>query len=106
MKKFVVKLSDKNKELMNKELIIGHVEYLKYLKNKGVLPICGPCTDGSAIMIFEVENKEEVLEFVEGDPFTKANYYKKREVTELCEATLENNFLLDEVLDYLENNHE
>ena len=45
MKKFIVYLSDKQRELMTKELVTQHAAYLLSLKNKNVLPFCGPCHD-------------------------------------------------------------
>lgn len=102
MKQFVVQLSDKQRDLMTKELIIGHVNHLRSLKEKGVLPFCGPCYDGSALMIIKASDIEEARAYVEADPFAKANYYKSRNIVEVEEATIENNFLLEDVIEYLE----
>ncbi len=101
MKKFVVHLSSKQRELMTRELITAHAAYLKSLKKKGVLPFCGPCTDGTALMIIDAPTKEKAVEYVENDPFSKVNYYRDRKVVEIEEATIENDFLIDDVLDYL-----
>lgn len=103
MNKYVVRLSEKQRELMSRDLILGHVKHLKKLKMKGLLPICGPCNDGTAIMIFQANSIREVEKYLEEDPFSKANYYQKREIVELSEATIENNFLLDDVIEYIEN---
>lgn len=94
MKKFVVKLENKQKHLFNQELLIKHVEHLKQLTNIGVLETCGPCEDGSAIMILKSETIEKAKEYVEADPFSKINYYQSRIVTEFLEATMDNNFWL------------
>jgi len=98
MKKFVVHLSNKQKDLMSKELITAHVTYLKELKESGVLPFCGPCLDDTALMIIEAETFDDAVEFVENDPFSKVNYYIDRKIVEVEEANIENNFLIDEVL--------
>lgn len=97
-KRFVCFLSGKQKDLMTKELIIRHVGYLKTLKQDGKLPFCGPCADGTAVMILAADTLEEARELVAADPFSKANYYRDRRIVELQEATIENNFHLDEVL--------
>ncbi|SEQ29022.1 hypothetical protein SAMN05216232_2146 [Virgibacillus subterraneus] len=101
MKKFLVHLSNKKRELMTKELIIDHVNYLKMLKERGVLPFCGPCVDGTALMIIDAPSYDKVRDYVENDPFSKVDYYIDRKIVEVEEATLENNFLLDDVLGYL-----
>lgn len=101
MKKFVVQLSKKQRNLMTKELIEEHVSYLKILKEKGVLPLCGPCTDGTALMIIDAPSIEYAKKYVENDPFSKVDYYLERKVIEIQEATLENNFLIEDVLNVL-----
>lgn len=98
MKKFIVHLSNKQNELMTKELIVNHVNYLKMLKESGVLPFCGPCADGTALMIIDAPSFEKAKNYVENDPFSKVNYYMDRKIVEIEEATLDNNFLLEEVL--------
>lgn len=101
MKKFIVNLSQKQKNLMSEELITQHVSYLKSLKEKGVLPFCGPCVDGTALMIIDAPSFEEAKEYVENDPFSIVDYYIERKIVEIEEATIENNFLIDNVLAYL-----
>jgi uncharacterized protein YciI len=86
---------------MTAQLITEHVAYLKSLKEKGVLPFCGPCVDGTALMIIDASSFEEAKEYVENDPFSKVDYYIDRKVVEIEEATIENNFFIDEVLTYL-----
>jgi uncharacterized protein YciI len=100
-KQFIVHLSDKQKHLMTKELIIGHVEYLRSLKEKGKLPFCGPCVDGTALMILKAESQKEAKELLEGDPFSRVGYYQTQKIVEVQEATFENNFHLEQVLDRL-----
>jgi len=102
VKKYIVHLSDKQRELMTKELVTQHAAYLKSLKELGVLPFCGPCTDGTALMIIDAPSQEKAKEYVDNDPFSKINYYMKRKIVEVEEATIENGFLVDEVINYLE----
>ncbi|UOQ45130.1 YciI family protein [Halobacillus salinarum] len=95
MKKFVVHLFNKQPSLMTDQLINDHVNHLKKLKKKGVLPFCGPCADGTALMIIEAASVEEANHYVEEDPFSKQDYYKDRKIVEITEATVENNFLME-----------
>ena len=76
MRTFICQLADKQKELMTLPLIEAHVEYLRNLKNEGKLPFCGPCVDGTALMILTVDNQDEAVALMEGDPFSKVNYYR------------------------------
>ncbi|MBO8155753.1 MAG: hypothetical protein H0Z32_04775 [Bacillaceae bacterium] len=103
MKKFIVRLSDKQRELMSEELMKKHASYLKELKEKGVLPFCGPCKDGTALMIIDAPTYEQAKQYVENDPFSQVDYYRKREVVEIEEATIENGFLADDVYRSLRN---
>ncbi|EPZ45625.1 YciI family protein [Alicyclobacillus acidoterrestris] len=102
-RQFIVHLSNKQKHLMTKELIQGHVSYLGELKQQGKLPFCGPCKDETAIMILKADSLEEAEELLAGDLFTRANYYQDRRIVEVEEATPENNFLFDDVLVNLRN---
>ncbi|ADU29206.1 YciI family protein [Evansella cellulosilytica] len=98
MKKFIVHFSNKQQELMTKELINDHVNYLKILKENGVLSFCGSCVDGTAFMIIDAPSIGKAKRYVENDPFSKVDYYIDRKIVEIKEATLENNFLLGKVL--------
>lgn len=100
-RQFIVHLSNKQRHLMTEELILGHVAYLEELKRQRRLPFAGPCKDGTAVMILQAESPEEAHALVSGDPFARANYYQDRRVVEVEEATLDNHFLLDDVLSYL-----
>lgn len=97
MKNFVVLLSDKNRELMNETLINGHVDYLRLKWDEGCLKYCGPCTDGSALMILECKTREQAEDIVSNDPFSKVSYYQNVEIREIQPANPENNFLLEQV---------
>lgn len=98
-KKFAVHLSGKQKHLMTEELIKDHAAYLRSLKEKGVLPFCGPAKDGTALMIIDAPDADEAKRYVEGDPFSQVNYYQERRIVEIEEAGLSNDFFLDEVLE-------
>lgn len=100
-KKFVCILSSKQKDLMTKRLITEHVEYLRALKRKNKLPFCGPCVDGTAIMILSAETIAEAKELLENDPFSAINYYSDRKIIEVLEANEENNFHLESVMSRL-----
>lgn len=100
-KQFVVRLSGKQRELMTEDLVRGHVEYLRELKERGVLPFCGPCADGTALMILSCDSLETARELVAGDPFSEVDYYEDRDIVEIEEATEENDFLLADVLEFL-----
>nr|WP_257351010.1 hypothetical protein [Pseudalkalibacillus decolorationis] len=67
----------------------------------GVLPFCGPCVNGKALMIVDAPTYDKAKEYVENDPLSKVNYYIDRKIVKVEEATLENNFLIDDVLTHL-----
>ncbi|MUK90522.1 hypothetical protein GMD78_19380 [Ornithinibacillus sp. L9] len=97
MKKYFVRLSNKQKSLMTKELMRLHALYLRELKDREVLPFCGPCKDDTAIMIIDAPSYELAKQYVEDDPFSKVNYYLTRDIIEMEEATIENEFLMKDV---------
>ncbi|MFM2485535.1 YciI family protein [Celerinatantimonas yamalensis] len=101
MKSFVVLLSDKNKALMSKSLIRGHVAYLQLKWQEGTLKFCGPCTDGTALMVFECQTRAQAEALVAGDPFSKVSYYRHVEIKEIEPANPDNNFHLEQVQDFL-----
>ena len=88
---------------MTKKLITGHVEHLNSLWDKGHLIFCGPCSDGSAVMILKAKSLSDVDRLVQDDPFTKVKYYQSIEIKEVQNANPGNNFHLEEVLDYLDS---
>jgi len=94
MRAFLVRLSGKQGHLMNNELLEAHVKYLHTLSEAGHLRFCGPCIDGSAVMILLASDMDAARELIESDPFSTVNYYAERDVLEVEEATPDNNFLL------------
>ncbi|ELZ78401.1 YCII-like protein [Haloferax larsenii JCM 13917] len=93
-KQFVVRLAEKQGQVLDEDLLVSHVEHLRDLDDRGILRFCGPCSDGTALLILACDSIEDAREIVERDPFAVANYYRDREVVEVEEATAENNFLL------------
>lgn len=94
MKQFVVHFSDKQRELMDEDLLQAHVDYLRQLKEDDVLPFCGPCEDGTAIMILSCDSREKAQKLVAADLFAERNYYRERNIVEVEEATTENNSII------------
>lgn len=101
MRQFVVHLSEKQKHFMTEQLIRDHVAYLGQLSREGVLRFCGPCTDGSALMLLVCSSPEEAQRLVEADPFSQVAYYANRKIVEIEEANEANGFHLQQVLQTL-----
>lgn len=101
MRQFVVFLSEKQKHLMTEQLIRDHVAYLSQLSKEGALRFCGPCADGSALMLLACSSLEEAQCLVAADPFSQVAYYANRKIVEVEEANEANGFHLQEVLQTL-----
>jgi uncharacterized protein YciI len=52
-------------------------------------------------MFLKAESQKEAEELLEGDPFSRVGYYQTQKIVEVQEATFENNFHLEQVLDRL-----
>lgn len=100
---WIVFLSDKQRELMTKNLLRAHVSYLKEITHTGELKLCGPLLDGTAIMIFNVDTEQQAKNLVACDPFSKVSYYKTARFVEFMEANMENKFLLTDALDQMDS---
>jgi uncharacterized protein YciI len=98
---YLAHLNDKQRHLMTEELIRDHVEYLRALRAAGTLSLCGPCADGSALMVLATSDEDQARAVVEGDPFSKVGYYRSRRIVEFQPADDSNNYHLEEVLDHL-----
>ena len=98
MRQFVVLLADKQRHLMTEQLIKDHVAYLHKLSKAGVLTFCGPCTDGSALMILRCPSQEDAENVVAADPFSHVAYYASRKIVEIEEANEANGFHLQQAL--------
>lgn len=97
-KHFLGRLSEKRRELMTAELVTAHVQYLRALRQAGVLELCGPCADDTALIVLRCTNAAEAEQYVEQDPFSKVGYYASRQIVEFKPADDSNNYHLDTVL--------
>lgn len=96
MKSFVIILSEKQPNSLTNNLLTTHVEYLKQLREKQHLPVCGPFTDNKgAVLIIRASSKEEAETLLKGDPFIEQGYYKSYVIHEFMEANDENDWLCD-----------
>lgn len=75
-------------------LIKDHVAWLRKRSDAGELIFCGPCDDGTAILVLECATKEDAELIAASDPFAKANAYSARSIVNFRLASPENNFLL------------
>ena len=83
---------------MSQELLEGHVNHLRTLEIDHRLIVCGPCEDGTAVLIILAENLQEAKKLIQRDPFVAQKYYRRSEITAFTAANGENNFLMDEVV--------
>ena len=91
---FIVRLSNARPELMTSELVSEHVHWLKKLDEEGMLIICGPCSDSTAIIILACKSLAEAQKIAASDPFASVGAYGCRDVVAFRPATQKNNFLL------------
>jgi len=95
-KTFIVVLSDKQRGTLTDELLRAHVDYLRSLRARDALPLCGPLVDNNrAVMILHAPSREDAEAMVRGDPFVARGYYQRFECDELLEAGDHNNWLAD-----------
>ncbi|MCM2293687.1 YciI family protein [Allorhizobium sp. BGMRC 0089] len=94
MTHFLVRLADARSQLMTSSLVKAHVTWLHQLHNRGQLVLCGPCDDGTAIIVLRCETMEEASRISSSDPFAEAKAYSQRSIVKFNAATPENNFLL------------
>lgn len=105
MRTFIALLSDKQQELMHECLVREHVSYLEKQWQHGRVKFCGPCTDGSAVMLIEANDIRSAKNVIENDPFSDIAYYQTVTLKEIQPATPANQFLLKDALDYLSEKH-
>jgi uncharacterized protein YciI len=91
---FLIRLSGAQPELMTPELVSEHVSYLHRLHDSGHLVLCGPCEDGTAIIVLRCSDRAEAERLAARDPFAHAGAYRERSIAAFRLATPENNFLL------------
>lgn len=90
----MIRLEEARHDAMTSNIVQKHVAWLRDLGNKGVLLECGPCDDGTAIILLRCTTREEAIEISKSDPFSTYNIYETRTVIEFKRATKENNYLL------------
>ncbi|KCZ86813.1 YciI family protein [Hyphomonas jannaschiana] len=94
MAHFIVKLAGACPERTNQANVEAHVAWLETLHDTGKLSLCGPCDDGTAIIVLSCGTLEEAIEIANSDPFVESGAYATRTVHAFQLATPENNFLL------------
>ena len=95
MSHFVVRLGGAQPERMTPPLVAAHVAWLRSLHEAGQLVLCGPCADGTALIVLRCASQAEAERLAASDPFAAAGAYGDRTVVAFRMATPENNFLLD-----------
>lgn len=94
---FLLRLGDARPEAMTPALIEAHVAWLRRLHAAGQLVLCGPCADGSAIIVLRCADRDAAERLAAEDPFADAGAYGSRSVVAFTPATPENDFLLRKV---------
>jgi uncharacterized protein len=96
MKSFLVLLGDKENHLLNQDLLIEHIDYMKNLHDQGKLVTCGSLLDNQgAVMVIKAASRDQAEELIRNDPFIKQDYYQKYVLKEYVEANDDNNWLID-----------
>ncbi|MBO9661499.1 YciI family protein [Dokdonella sp.] len=94
MAHFLVRLGDARSEKMTPSLVQDHVAWLAGLSNAGTVILCGPCSDGTAILVLQCPTQEEAERIAGSDPFAREGAYAERSVIGFRLASPENHFLL------------
>jgi len=92
---FLVRLGGAQPEVMTTALVEAHVAWLRSLHEAGQLVLCGPCADGTAVIVLRCATQEEAERLAASDPFAAAEAYRDRTVVAFRMATSENDFLLN-----------
>jgi uncharacterized protein YciI len=92
---FLVRMGDRRPGATTPELIWQHVQWLRRLHGDSRLVACGPCDDGTAIIILRGSTLEEARKVAFADPFRAAGAVGVYEVVEIRLANPENDFLLN-----------
>ncbi|WP_306832654.1 YciI family protein [Neorhizobium huautlense] len=79
---------------MTTDVVAAHVAWLKALHSDGTLLLCGPCEDGTAVIVLRCRDREHAEAIAGADPFAAARAYGDREIVTISVATPDNNFLL------------
>jgi uncharacterized protein YciI len=91
---FVVHLAPGNRASGSPELFIAHVAHLRRLAASGALRLCGPCDDGTALLILQCADADSAARLVDADPLVEVGYYGGRRIVGFREATPDNDYLL------------
>ena len=94
MAHFIVKLAGSQPDRTTRANVEAHVAWLHTLQDAGKLILCGPCDDGTAIIVLSCGTLEEATDLANSDPFAETGAYAERTVHTFRLATPENNFLL------------
>ena len=106
MKIYRIDVSDSNPSVMTEALVTAHVDFLKDLHHKQQLLFCGPCFEtSSATLLVRAESKQAADELIQRDPFTTEQFYRKRHIVEIAECNIDNEFMLQASLDFLNTNN-
>ena len=60
-------------------IMMQHIEYWTHLMNKGKVAVFGPVADPAGVYgmgVVEVENEEELIDFINNDPAATINRYE------------------------------
>nr|WP_321362309.1 YciI family protein [uncultured Hyphomonas sp.] len=94
MAHFIVKLAGAQPDRTTRANVEAHVAWLHALQDAGKLVLCGPCDDGTAIIVLSCSTLEDATDLANSDPFAETGAYAERTVHAFQLATPENNFLL------------
>lgn len=94
MAHFLIKLAGACPDRTTPALVEAHVTWLHALQDASKLVLCGPCDDGTAIIVVSCDTLADATHIAESDPFTGAGAYAERTVHGFQLATPANNFLL------------
>ncbi|HBF29154.1 YciI family protein [Rhizobium sp.] len=94
MAHFLVRLAHARPDIMTPSLVNDHVSWLSDLTSKGIIILCGPCDDATAILVLQCTTLEEAEKIAASDPFAKECAYAERSIVGFRLATPENSFLL------------
>lgn len=95
MANFLVRLSEAKPERITPSLVKDHVAWLSDLSRQGKVILCGPCSDGTAILVLKCATQKDAERIAGSDPFAREQAYEKRSIVSFRLASPENNFLLN-----------
>lgn len=93
-KYFIIRLEGANPDAMTPNIVQEHVAWLSQLDDQEILLECGPCGDGTALILLRCGSLDEAVKISNSDPFATHRAYENRTVVAFRRATKENNYLL------------